>query len=78
MIGNGISLPPGVGFVWSQPSATTQTVYHRNEYVAEAFYTLQLSPMSRFEPDFQLVWNPVFNPDSGPFTVVQAQFILEW
>ena len=68
----------GVGFVWSQPSATTRTVYHRNEYVAEAFYTLQFSPTIRIQPDVQLVWNPAFNPDPGPYTVVQAQFILGW
>ena len=68
----------GIGFVWSQPSATSKTVYHRNEYVAETFYTLQLFPMTRLEPDLQLVWNPAFNPDPGPFVVVQAQFILTW
>lgn len=68
----------GVGFVWSQPSATTRTVYHRDEYVAETFFTLQLSPMSRFEPDLQLVWNPVFNAEPGPYVVIQAQFILAW
>jgi porin len=68
----------GVGFVWSQPSATSKTVYHRNEYVAETFYTLQLSPMMRLQPDLQIVWNPAFNPDPGPFTIVQTQFILAW
>ncbi len=68
----------GVGFVWSQPSATSKTVYHRNEYVAETFYTLQLGPLMRLQPDLQLVWNPAFNPDPGPFTVVQTQFILSW
>jgi hypothetical protein len=68
----------GVGFVWSQPSATSKTVYHRNEYVAETFYTLQLSPMMRLQPDPQIVWNPAFNPDAGPFTIVQTQFILTW
>jgi porin len=68
----------GVGFVWSQPSATTKTVYHRNEYVFESFYTMQLSPTLRLQPDFQLVWNPVFNPDPGPYAVVQAQLILGW
>ncbi len=68
----------GIGFVWSQPAAATQTVYHHDEYVAEAFYTLQLSPMSRFEPDLQLVWNPVFNSEPGPYVVVQAQFLLAW
>jgi porin len=68
----------GVGFVWSQPSATSKTVYHQNEYVAEAFYTLQLSPMMSLQPDLQIVWNPAFNPDPGPFTIVQTQFILAW
>ena len=68
----------GVGFVWSRPSATSKTVYHRDEYVAEAFYTLQLTPLMRLQPDLQLVWNPAFNPDPGPFTVVQTQFILSW
>jgi len=68
----------GVGFVWSQPSATPKTVYHRNEDVAETFYTLQLSPMMRLQPDLQIVFNPVFNPDPGPFVVVQTQFILSW
>ncbi len=68
----------GIGFVWSQPSATSKTVYHHDEYVAEAFYTLQVAPMLRLQPDLQLVWNPAFNPDPGPFTVVQAQIILSW
>ena len=68
----------GVGFVWSQPSATTRTVYHRNECAFETFYTLQFSPTMRIQPDFQLVWNPVFNPASGPYTVVQTQIILGW
>ena len=68
----------GVGFVWSQPSATTKTVYHDNEYVFETFYTLQLSPTSIVQPDLQIVWNPAFNPDPGPAVVFQFQFVLKW
>ncbi len=68
----------GAGFVWSQPSATTRTVYHQNEYVFETFYTLQLAPTVRIQPDVQVVWNPVFSPDAGPSTVVQVQYILAW
>lgn len=68
----------GVGFVWSQPSATTKTVYHNDEYVLETFYTLQLSPTSRLQPDLQIVWNPAFNPDAGPAVVFQFQFLLRW
>ena len=56
----------GVGFVWSRPSATTGTVYHRNEHVLETFYTLQLSPLMRLQPDVQVVWDAAFNPDPGP------------
>ena len=68
----------GMGFVWSQPSATTKTVYHNNEYVFETFYTLQLTPTSQLQPDLQVVWNPAFNPDPGPAVVFQFQFILKW
>ena len=68
----------GLGFVWSQPSATSKTIYHRNEYVFEAFYTLQLSPTARLQPDVQWVWNPVFNPDAGPAFVFQLQYLISW
>ena len=68
----------GAGFVWSQPSATTKTVYHDNEYVFETFYTLQLSPASIVQPDLQIIWNPAFNPDPGPAVVFQFQFVLKW
>lgn len=68
----------GVGFVWSQPSAVTQTVYHDNEYVLETFYTLQLSPTTIIQPDLQVVWNPAFNPDPGPAVVFQLQFVVKW
>ena len=68
----------GVGFVWSQPSATTQTVHHESEYVLETFYTLQLSPMSQLQPDLQIVWNPTFSPNPGPAVVFQFQFLLQW
>jgi porin len=68
----------GLGFVWSQPSATTKTVYHNDEYVLETFYTLRLSPMSQVQPDLQIVWNPAFNPDPGPVVVFQFQFMLKW
>jgi len=68
----------GAGFVWSQPSATTKTVYHENEYVLETFYTLQLSPLSQLQPDLQIVWNPAFSPNPGPAVIFQFQFLLKW
>ena len=68
----------GVGFIWSQPSATTETIYHNNEYGFETFYTLQFSPTLRLQPDLQLLWNPAFNPDPGPALIFQFQFVLSW
>ena len=68
----------GVGFVWSQPSATTKTIYHENEYILESFYTLQLTPTIRLQPDLQVVWNPAFNSDPGPALVAQLQLTLTW
>ncbi|HTS53032.1 MAG TPA: carbohydrate porin [Burkholderiales bacterium] len=52
-------------------------MYHNDEYVFETFYALQLTPMSRLQPDLQIVWNPAFNPDSGPAVVFQFQFLLK-
>jgi porin len=68
----------GVGFVWSQPSATSRTVYHQNEYIAEAFYTLQLTPTVRLQPDVQFVTNPAFNRDHDHAVVFQLQLALAW
>ena len=68
----------GVGFVWSQPSATSQTVYHENEYVVETFYTVQFTPTVRLQPDFQFVTDPAFNRDHDHAVVFQLQLILAW
>jgi carbohydrate-selective porin OprB len=68
----------GLGFVWSQPSATTRTVFHENEYVAELNYVMQLTPTTKLEPDCQLVWNPSFNPDPGPVVAFQIQLVTSW
>ena len=68
----------GVGFVWSQPSETTRTVYHQNEYIAEVFYAVQFSPTLRLQPDFQFVTNPAFNRDHDHALVFQLQLIFAW
>lgn len=68
----------GVGFVWSQPAATSKTIYHENEFILETFDALQLTPTMKLQPDFQVVWSPAFNPDAGPAMVVQLQFNLAW
>jgi porin len=68
----------GVGFVWSQSSTTTQTVYHDNEYALETFYALQFTPTIKLQPDLQVVWNPAFNPQPGPALVWQLQLDIAW
>ena len=68
----------GAGFVWSQPSATTKTVYHQNEYVLETVYALQLTPLVKLQPDFQMVWNPAHNRNTDHALVFQLQLAIAW
>jgi hypothetical protein len=68
----------GVGFVWSQPSATTKTVYHENEYVLETVYALQLTPTIKIQPDFQVIWDPAFHRDTDRAMVFQLQLAMAW
>jgi len=68
----------GVGFVWSQPSATTKTVYHENEYLLETVYALQLTPTIKIQSDFQLIRDPAFHRDTDQATVFQLQLAMAW
>ena len=68
----------GVGFIWSQPSASSATVAHENEFGLEAIYVLQLTPMAKLQPDFQVVWNPAYNPGASHAFVFQVQLALAW
>lgn len=68
----------GLGFVWSQPSASSKTLYHQNEYVVETFYAVQLSPTLRLQPDFQFITNPAYNAVHDHAMVVQLQLELAW
>ena len=68
----------GFPVVWSQSTAKGQTVYHENEYALETFYSLQITPTVRLQPDLQILWNPAFNPQPGPVPVWQLQLNLLW
>jgi len=68
----------GIGFVWSQPSASATPTAHENEFVLEAGYVLQLTPTARLQPDLQVVWNPAYNPDAESALVFQLQLDLSW
>jgi len=68
----------GTGFVWSQPSSTTKTVYHENEYVWETVYALQLTPTIKIQPDIQMIWDPAFHRDTDHAMVFQLQLAMAW
>ena len=68
----------GIGFVWSQPSASSSPVAHENEYVFEAGYVLQLTPTARLQPDVQVVWNPAYNADARQAVIFQIQLDINW
>ena len=51
----------GLGFGWVDPTAPTSN----DEYVAEAFYRLQLTPFVQVTPAAMLVMNPSSNPDTN-------------
>jgi carbohydrate-selective porin OprB len=68
----------GVGFVWSQPSSTSKTIYHENEYVLETVYALQLTPTIKIQPDFQMIWDPAFHQNTDHAMVFQIQLAIAW
>jgi carbohydrate-selective porin OprB len=68
----------GIGFIWSQPSVSSATVAHENEFGLETLYVLQLTPMTKLQSDFQVIWDPAYNPGAGPAFVLQLQFALAW
>ena len=68
----------GVGFIWSQPSASSANVVHENEFGIEATYVLQLTPMAKLQCDSQVVWDPAYNPTASHAFVFQIQLVLAW
>jgi len=68
----------GLGFIWSQPSASSKTLFHENEYGLEAGYVLQLTPMAKLQSDLQVLWDPAYNPGARQAFVFQVQLALAW
>jgi carbohydrate-selective porin OprB len=68
----------GLGFLWSQPSASSATVVHENEFGLETLYVLQLTSMAKLQSDFQVVWDPAYNPSASHAFVFQIQLALAW
>ena len=68
----------GIGFVWSRPSTSSSTPVHKNEFVLEMGYVLQLTPMAKLQPDLQVVWNPAYNSNARQAVVFQVQIDISW
>ena len=58
----------GLGFGAVRPTARATNV----EYVAEAFWRVQLTPFVQFTPDVQVIFDPSYRPN----TDVEAVFSL--
>jgi hypothetical protein len=72
------TISAGAGFLWSQPSASSATVVHENEFGLEATYVLQLTPMAKLQSDFQAIWDPAYNPGASHAFVFQLQLTFAW
>ena len=51
---------------------------HENEFGIEADYVLQLTPMAKLQSDFQVIWNPAYNPGANHAFVLQIQLEFAW
>ena len=54
----------GLAGAWGRPNPHTyqnEVIVHRNQYLIEAFYRIQITGKLAFTPDFQLIFNPALN-----------------
>ena len=62
----------GVGLAWGEP----QDRALRDQYVAEAFYRVQVTPNIQLTPGYQVIINPSENPDDDVIGVFEIRFRL--
>ena len=68
----------GLAFVWSQAVPDGSQVNHMNEYSIELFYSLQITPTLKLQPDLQVFWDAAYRPQSGISLLWQLQLTLTW
>ena len=68
----------GFGLNWGQPNETTFSPGLRDQYSAEAYYRLNLTPRFAITPDLQLLINPALDPERDSIWVfgVRARLAL--
>jgi porin len=60
----------GVGLNWGEPNRDTFGPGLSDQYTAEVFYRVQLSPNFAVTPDFQLIKDPALNPSESSMWVL--------
>ncbi|MBM3902999.1 MAG: carbohydrate porin [Verrucomicrobia bacterium] len=68
----------GLAFVWSQAVPDGFPVYRPNEYNIELFYSVQITPTLKLQPDLQVFWDAADRPQSGVSLLWQLQLTLTW
>jgi hypothetical protein len=68
----------GLGFLWSQPAASSAAGAPENKFGLDAIYVLQLTPMANLQSDFQAIWDPAYNPGASHAFVFQIQLAPAW
>lgn len=68
----------GLAFVWSQAVPDGVTVNRLNEYSTELFYSFQITPTLKLQPDLQVFWDAAYRPQSGVNLLWQLQLTLSW
>ena len=49
-----------------------------HERILEAYYRVQLGPWIQLSPDVQEIWNPGYNRDRGPATILGARLNVRY
>jgi carbohydrate-selective porin OprB len=68
----------GLAFVWSQAVPDGSPVNRMNEYSVELFYSIQITPTLKLQPDLQVFWDAADRPQSGISLLWQLQLTLTW
>ena len=70
----GIGGEIAIGLMWMQPHDLVSGIELRNQFGAEAYWKLSLTPNLWLTPGVQLVLNPSLNPDANAIIIPHVKF----
>lgn len=68
----------GIAAVWSETAHRTAGLSGREETALEFNYSIQMTPTMIIQPNFQLYFNPAYNPSHSFASVFQLQVSINW